>query len=64
MLIHYFVKTNHLKKQTELLKWKYTLSVSKLLLIINPMKYTYAMFHGSGPNTLKNVKGFIVPAPT
>lgn len=27
-------------------------------------KHTYATFHGSGPRTLRNVRGFIVPAPT
>lgn len=27
-------------------------------------RQTYATFHGSGPRTLKNVSGFIVPAPT
>ena len=25
---------------------------------------TYATFHGSGPRTLRYVRGFIVPAPT
>jgi hypothetical protein len=28
------------------------------------LKHTYATFHGSGPRTLKYVRGFIVPAPT